>query len=146
MDCEAFRRDYPRFRTPELAAPAYKAWVEHLHGCADCGEWFQTEEVRARGIDLATFPCVHLAYYTSAWLGQGGAGVAIVHQAKFDEFGIHLYDKSVIGIRHCPWCGIKLAASRREEWFKALAQLGFDDPLAQDIPVQFTTAVWWRKG
>jgi len=123
MTCDEFRAGYPQFRFPgpasRLQSPEYGAWVGHLDGCRACGDWYQGEEVRARGIELARYPCVHLAYYTGVWFADRAdsdrQNVAIVYNPRFDEFGIHLYDRSVLGIRYCPWCGTKTprVAARR---------------------------------
>ncbi len=156
MTCEEFRRDYQTFRSAPastLSSKEYQKWRRHLDGCGACGDFFQAEECRHKGVDVARFPCVHLAYYTASWVedahGSLASKAAIVYRPKFDEFGIHLFDGSVIGIRHCPFCGVALPPSRREEWFQALRQLGFDDPVDhgqdQAIPKEFNTDAWYRR-
>jgi hypothetical protein len=138
-----------------LTSPTYQAWVSHLSSCRPCADFFQGEEVKRKGIDLARFPCVHLAYYTATWVEEpppeaqqsSSRKTAIVYQARFDEFGIHLFDGSVIGIRHCPWCGVETPPSRREEWFARLKELGFEDPLsgAEKVPPEYQTDAWFRR-
>ena len=65
---------------------------------------------------------------------------------KFDEYGLWIHDggSSFMAIRFCPWCGTKLPASRRDEWFEKLTGLGYDNPLYEDIPNAFTTDAWYR--
>jgi hypothetical protein len=161
MDCATFRAQYPmNVRGAQLGSRAYQGWARHLSSCRVCADWFQGEECKRRGVDPARFPCVHLAYYTSSWLtgvevsgvyplawqgGDGAPEVAIVYDPRYDEYGVHLYDKSVLGIRHCPWCGTALPPSRREEWFRRLAEMGFHDPVDQFIPEAFRSDAWYRK-
>lgn len=156
VSCDEFRAAYTNERMPgpasRLTSPTYQAWVSHLSTCRACADWFQGEEVKRKGIDLGRFPCVHLAYYTAAWVEDApppsesqSRRTAIVYQARFDEFGIHLFDGSVIGIRHCPWCGVATPPSRREEWFARLKALGFDDPVDQRVPPEFQTDAWFRR-
>ena len=47
-------------------------------------------------------------------------------------------------IHYCPWCGIKLESSKREEWYKRLYELGYDDPSEQEVPEEFNSDRWWR--
>lgn len=62
--------------------------------------------------------------------------VLVQYIPKFDEYGILIHDggSAAIGIKFCPWCGITLPESKRDEWFDALEELGFNDPAEQDIP------------
>ncbi len=154
MTCDEFRADYPRFRFPgpasRLSEPGYAAWVGHLDGCRACGDWYQGEEVRARGVALERYPCVHLAYYTAVWFAdRADAGttqnVAIVYNPRFDEFGIHLYDRSVLGIRYCPWCGKKTPESRRDEWLARAQALGLTDQNDPRLPDELKSDAWYRK-
>lgn len=72
----------------------------------------------------------------------------IAYSARFDEYGLRVHDGggSVVSIAYCPWCGERLPSSRREEWFRRLEELGFQDPLSQGIPSEFTTSAWWKAG
>ena len=69
----------------------------------------------------------------------------VAYSPTFAEYGLIVHDggASTVLIDHCPWCGLKLPASRRDEWFEALEALGFADPLAQDIPERYRSAAWW---
>ena len=71
--------------------------------------------------------------------------VLVSYSERFDEYGLWIHDggASTISISHCPWCGSKLP-SRSTEWFEKLEQLGFDDPLSQDIPAEFQSSAWYR--
>jgi hypothetical protein len=153
MTCDEFRADYPRLRFPgpasRLAEPGYEAWVRHLDDCRGCADWYQGEEVRARGVPLERYPCVHLAYYTAVWFADradaGSHNVAIVYNPRFDEFGIHLYDRSVLGIRYCPWCGEKTPESRRDEWLARAGTLGVTDQNDPRLPDELKSDAWYRK-
>lgn len=70
----------------------------------------------------------------------------VTHTPKFDEYGLRIHDggTSVIAIQFCPWCGTRLPASRRDEWFTRLEELGYDEPSVQDIPDEFKTDAWYR--
>ncbi len=70
----------------------------------------------------------------------------VAYSEAYDEYGIRVHDggSSVVNIRFCPWCGAKLPASRRDEWFEKLEALGVSDPAEQDIPIEFTTDAWYR--
>ncbi|MBM7839152.1 hypothetical protein JOC54_002423 [Alkalihalobacillus xiaoxiensis] len=65
---------------------------------------------------------------------------------RFDEYSLRIHDggSAVIQIHFCPWCGEKLPKSKRDEWFKTLERLGFDEPTEQDIPKSFQTDEWYR--
>lgn len=41
-------------------------------------------------------------------------------------------------------CGAKLPESKRDLWFDTLENLGFDDPIEQEIPEEFKTNKWYR--
>lgn len=71
----------------------------------------------------------------------------ISYSARFDEYGIRIHDggTSSLVISYCPWCGTRLPASRRDEWFTTLERMGFDDPWEQDIPSEFTSDAWYRS-
>ena len=66
---------------------------------------------------------------------------------KFDEYGLIIHDggESYIEINYCPWCGCKLPESKRDLWFSTLENLGYDDPIQQDIPEEFMTDKWYNK-
>lgn len=74
---------------------------------------------------------------------------ATVHfSSKFREYGIPVNDNGYISssyiiINYCPWCGRKLPASKRQEWFRKLEEMGFDSPLSQDIPALFRSSDWY---
>jgi hypothetical protein len=70
----------------------------------------------------------------------------VSYTPKYDEYGLIVHDggSSSIMIRYCPWCGIKLPPSRRDQWFDTLEALGFEDPWSQDIPQEFLTDAWYK--
>lgn len=71
----------------------------------------------------------------------------VFYNSKFDEYGLIIHDggSSFIEIYFCPWCGTKLPESKAELWFDTLEELGFDDPIQQDIPEEFKSDEWHRK-
>ncbi|MEK4670392.1 MULTISPECIES: hypothetical protein [unclassified Niallia] len=74
--------------------------------------------------------------------------ILVSYHEKFDEYGLIIHDggSSSIQIFFCPWCGTKLPESKSDLWFDTLAQLGFDDPVEQNIPKEFHTNKWYTKG
>lgn len=71
----------------------------------------------------------------------------VCYEQRFDEYGLIIHDggTSLRVILYCPWCGATLPASKRERWFDELAALGFDNPIAQSVPIAFTTDAWYRR-
>lgn len=72
------------------------------------------------------------------------ADMLVAYSPAFDEYGLIVHDggASSVIIGHCPWCGSKLPESQRDRWFDELEALGFDDPLAGDIPGEYRSAAW----
>lgn len=66
---------------------------------------------------------------------------------KFDEYGIIVHDggTACCSINYCPWCGIKLPPSRRDQWFEALESLGIDPSDTKKIPPLYLTNQWFKK-
>jgi hypothetical protein len=73
---------------------------------------------------------------------------SLIHYSpEFDEYGLVIHDggSSVQAINYCPWCGSKLPASKRDQWFRTLEALGYDSPSNQEIPKEFLTGEWYAK-
>lgn len=68
----------------------------------------------------------------------------IVYSDIFDEYGIAINDggNSYVTIDYCPWCGEKLPESKRKKWFDELEKLGIENPLEDDIPLEFKSSIW----
>ena len=156
MDCKSFRSLYRKFTTfPQPADVAESDecadWHDHGLECARCSEWFLRKEIEGRGYDASDFPCIHIAYRVTQKCDDHDdpldcPDTLIAYWPKFDEYGLVVHDgtRSVVVIEHCPWCGVKLAESKRNRWFEELADRGFDDPLNQDIPEEYRSDAWWR--
>ncbi|MBU2978787.1 hypothetical protein [Alteromonas sp. C1M14] len=73
--------------------------------------------------------------------------VLVRYIPKFDEYGIIIHDggSAASEIKFCPWCGNTLPESKRDAWFDALEELGFDDPSEQNIPAEFNSDAWHRN-
>lgn len=71
----------------------------------------------------------------------------IYYSLKFDEYGIIIHDggSSYITIEFCPWCGKRLPNSKRDLWFDKLDELGIENPMENEIPIEFTTDEWWKS-
>ncbi len=70
--------------------------------------------------------------------------VAIVYIDKYREYGIRILDggSSIQTISYCPWCGKRLPASLRHEWFDRLDALGKEP--GDDIPPAMQSDEWWK--
>ena len=73
----------------------------------------------------------------------------VVYYARFREYGVPFLEESgklssaKVTFRFCPWCGTRLPASLRDEWFRRIDALGLeaDDP---NLPKALKTEEWWR--
>lgn len=65
--------------------------------------------------------------------------------SKFREYGIDYADggSSHQTIQFCPWCGSKLPASLRTQWFEELDAIGVD--VDGEIPQIYSDSEWWIK-
>ena len=73
---------------------------------------------------------------------------SLIHYSlRFDEYGLIIHDggTSFCVISYCPWCGIKLAQSKRDRWFEELEALGIEDPSEENVPAQFLSDAWYRR-
>jgi hypothetical protein len=70
----------------------------------------------------------------------------LVFVGKFREYGIRVLDggSSYVQIVFCPWCGQKLPASMRDEWFSRMEALNLE-PGDPRIPVEFLNEEWWMN-
>jgi hypothetical protein len=106
------------------------------------------------------------------WFGGGGAGVVthccedmrrevahasgrrpglrdrpdwlIDYSPRFREYGLVVQSGGVSStpIRFCPWCGSRLPASLRDEWYAELGRRGID-PCGREVPAPFWSSEWW---
>ncbi len=118
MTCEHFRSKYATYQALPLAPGVWQSdefndWSDHLHGCQACADWYLLSRVKDRGEDVSSFPCVHLAFYSTlpcdvhenAWECPD---MTLVRTES--GFGLPVRDggASVIEIAFCPWCGRKI--------------------------------------
>jgi len=73
--------------------------------------------------------------------------VLVIYNPRFDEYGMPIRDgcPSSMFMRFCPWCGASVPESKRDLWFKTLAETGIDEPIRQGIPIKFESDDWWRS-
>jgi len=71
--------------------------------------------------------------------------VQIGYVDKHREYYIQANGCAIQIMEYCPWCGQKLPLSLRDKWFDELEKLGYDEPFDQNIPIEYTTSVWWKK-
>lgn len=161
MNCEQFKKSYTKFdgatnviHWRDLETPEYAAYSDHMQDCPPCRDWFQTIQLTEWGVNLADFPCIHMAYHaryrcsshTDPW---DCPSVMIAYIEQYDEYGIPIRDgnDAYWKIDNCPWCGASLPPSRREQWLRKLRAMGFDPLTDFDrIPQAFKSARWYREG
>jgi hypothetical protein len=70
----------------------------------------------------------------------------LVEIAKFREVSLKILNggDSVVVLAFCPWCGSKLPASLRHEWFDELER-GNIDPYGPEVPREFDRRVVWGR-
>ena len=63
---------------------------------------------------------------------------------QFREYGIRILDggTSYQAMSFCPWCGKRLPASLRDQWFEELEKLGLD-PAEDAIPPEYSDERWY---
>lgn len=150
MNCKEFRRKHPRYALPKSRkisdSPDYGRWVEHLHACERCSDWHQGQAVLKRGFDPKRFPCVHMAYRVTESCDQHGAKCPDILVRRIPKFNEYFIGGSASGftIRHCPWCGKKLPASKRDRYYSTLEKLGLDYN-SKRLPIEFQTDEWYSK-
>jgi hypothetical protein len=103
----------------------------------------------SKGIDPSQHCCLDMAWFISdpvEWESQGRNPV-IAWIRPWNEYRIEVshQSNSATLIYFCPWCGRRLPASLREEWYQTLYGMGYNDPGEQDIPDEFESDTWWRK-
>jgi hypothetical protein len=62
------------------------------------------------------------------------------YDARFDEYYIPAGGLEQC-LFFCPWCGVELPPSARDQWFDAVEALGLD-PWSDDLPEQFRSDAW----
>ncbi len=152
MDCSEYRARHKTYSDlplpPEIwNTPEYEAWMEHFHDCRACSDWDLTQRVRARGHDPGRFPCVHIADQVTRTCEEHPDpedcnDILITHSAPFDEYGITKLGSHYV-IEYCPWCGVKLPESRRDQFCEEVEKLGLD-PFADDLPEKYRSDAWYR--
>lgn len=156
IDCETFRRAHLTERLFDGEIPtgdvSEQEIREHLRGCEKCGDWYRARVVEGRGADPSLFACVHLAYFVTRTCREHPdpfdcPETIVVYQPEFDEYAIPVRSEpaTLVPITHCPWCGIALPPSRREEWIQRVAGLGVTDPSDENVPEPYRSDAWWRS-
>ena len=73
----------------------------------------------------------------------------VTYVPKFNEHGLPVRSgenasaSSYVQIDYCPWCGVHLHESKRDEWFDELEQRGLG--LGDELPPEFTDRRWWAE-
>jgi hypothetical protein len=69
----------------------------------------------------------------------------IRYAPELREYGLLIHDGGTSSLRilFCPWCGSRLPASLRDEWFAELERQGID-PWSDEVPIEFRSSAWWE--
>lgn len=67
---------------------------------------------------------------------------SVHYDSRFDEYWVEAGTARQC-LFYCPWCGEKLPASKRDQWFDAVEALGLD-PWLDDVPDAFQSDTWWK--
>ncbi len=101
-----------------------------------------------RGVVPAHHCCLEMAYHLAhpVLTPHQGRNRVVDWIASWNEYLIPVARDGYAStpMRFCPWCGARLASSRREEWHHRLYALGYKDPGNEAIPAEFATDQWWR--
>ena len=104
---------------------------------------------RNAGIKPGHHCCMDMAFAISepVLTPHQGSNRIIDWIASWNEYRIPMPHEGYASalIRHCPWCGVRLPASRRDEWYRTLWGLGYDDPGEQELPPEHESDHWWRE-
>lgn len=70
----------------------------------------------------------------------------LIYISKFREYGLQYLDggSAFQMIKYCPWCGQPLPNSLRNEWFRAIEELGLE-PDDEELPEEYLSAKWYRQ-
>jgi len=70
----------------------------------------------------------------------------VEYDPRFDEYSVAIPGLESGGqcIYFCPWCGVKLPPSARDQWFDELETMGLD-PLEDEIPVEYQNGTWRER-
>jgi len=72
--------------------------------------------------------------------------VPVEYDPRFREYGLTVWNggSATQLLTFCPWCGVRLPSSLRDQWFDRLEKLGLE-PEDTTIPLELTTDKWWRE-
>jgi hypothetical protein len=79
-------------------------------------------------------------------LALSGTEYPLRYYDRFREYSVLVIDggESVLIIEYCPFCGVKLPRSVRDDWYDRLDRLGLD-PDSDAIPDMMKSGSWWRS-
>jgi hypothetical protein len=70
--------------------------------------------------------------------------VPLEYLPKYREYGLLVAGGSAVQIiEHCPWCGLSLPPSLRDEFFDRLDAMGLA-PGDAEVPADFASDAWWK--
>ena len=68
----------------------------------------------------------------------------LVFHEIFGEYGLPIRDggTSYLVVKHCPFCGGRLADSARDAWFDAVEVVGLADAAFDQLPPRLRSSAW----
>ena len=141
MECAEFRRRLKAsaaLRTPaslksrRIQLSSDEEWFSHGLACVGCADYEMACIVRADGVNLSRFPCVHAAHYSLHRCSMHRDGwscpdTMLVKTRRGFGLPVRNGGSSYIEIQFCPWCGIALSktpVSGKGAGRKAVSQRG----------------------
>ncbi len=147
MDCKEFKNSYVGHS--KMGSDEFFECFEHAQECRSCSDVMKAVDLQNSGVDISLYPCVHMAEYAvfecenhSDLIDCNDA--IVVYDSQCDQYLINDPRPAQTIISNCPWCGVELP-DKIDQWFKELQELGFDDPLNQDIPERYKSDAWYRN-
>ncbi len=75
--------------------------------------------------------------------------IAIIYYARYREYGFAYYQDGPVAVFvYCPWCGMELPDSLRDDFFQLIEdKYGMDNGYNEldELPEEMRTDEWWRK-
>jgi len=93
MNCSEFKKYWIEGNINDLDSDLQKKTLDHFHSCKACRDATLAATLEARGVDVASYPCVHMAQYAEFHCDQHPDpkdchDATIKYDEIFDEYSI----------------------------------------------------------
>ena len=159
MNCKEYKRLYNKIYgvgfigSQESITDEETGWHDHFQECDSCSDWTLANQIRERGFNPDDYPCVHIGNYLTLVCDKHPnprdcSRALMGYSAKYNEYFIYdrnIESSAVTIIEFCPWCGVKLPDSKRDQWCRELEELGVEEPLLDEtIPERYKSDKWHK--